>query len=77
MKRSETRAETKRSPTAKELGEQLEATRYRVRLLAAKRRGYAAHQELAGADAGDAGVCALHNCAMDVDGILSERAVRP
>lgn len=65
-----TKAKTK-GPTAAQLTERLETLERRIRLCADTWRGYAAHKELAGADPCDPGVCQLHNCAMDLERLLS------
>ena len=63
----------KREPTPTELARRLEDLERRVRLMAAVWRGDAARRELHGAPATDAQVCALHNCAMDLDLVLARR----
>ena len=57
-----------------ELAQRLEDLERRVRLMAATWRGDAARRELHGAPATDDQVCALHNCAMDLDLVLTRRA---
>lgn len=70
------KATTKKQPAEKPLTaeRQLEVLRRELRLLSAVWRGDAARRELHGEPATDGLVCGLHNCSMDLDGVLSKGA---
>lgn len=71
MKTSKKKAQ---APKPKTAARQLEVLRRELRLLSDAWRGDAARRELHGEAATDGLVCGLHNCSMDLDGVLSKGA---
>lgn len=64
----------KKSTTPAELARRLEDLERRVSLMATAWRGAAARLELHGALSTDPKVCVLHNCATDLDLVLTKGA---
>ncbi len=73
-KTSEAAQQLKDLPRQLKASEQLEELEHRLRLMVRTWQGDASRHELHGAAATDGLVCGLHNCAMDLDGLLTKRA---
>lgn len=60
-------------PRQLKASEQLEVLQYQLRLMVRTWQGDASRHEMHGAAATDGLVCGLHNCATDLDGLLTSK----